>query len=172
MNCDTCGAAFRVQRNSEGTARNVCACEVAAQTCARKKRGSGCGAVVQARLDVFDNQEVEAYFCRKHADEMLLDDGVPEAAPEPEPLPTITDPESREGFEVLDHVLFDKTRREAESDLKAMKHRVRCTDRGEDGRVCGEEHLYARRKLLATEGKRTWPLVCPKCGGRSYVCLE
>lgn len=160
MNCPICKAAYRIQGEEGVFARNVCACEVSSKTCRTKRCKDR---VVQAELEA-DGATVSGYLCRNHCNEDVLDESVPAPVPPPMIPPPPADPHSREGM-IIEEAAYVTSKKAAQEEIKAQKFKVQCTEY-----KCGYVHPYSMRKL-AGEGK-AWTIVCPKCGGTSYRCLE
>lgn len=169
MKCATCGATYRREESFEtkDAVRTVCGCEARAQACARKKRGSGCGKVVQAVLA--EDGSPEFYLCARHA--------APDAVQGVEESPA--EALKRKGDAVRRaEAAADKApaRREKLPPYDHTERWVKSAIKGDaTPRVCqGCRHEFAVEASKVVMEDALFELACPKCDGRHlhYALLD
>jgi len=169
MKCPTCHAAYRKEESFEtkDTVRTVCGCETRSQSCARKKRGSGCGTVVQAVLA--DDGRAEFYLCAAHA--------VADAVQGVEEAPATAIKKRADAARKAEAAAAQAPERH--KSLPPYVHTKQWVENAIKGDVtphvckgCGHEFPFEASRIIMDE--RLFELVCPACGGDHlhYVFLD
>lgn len=161
MKCVSCGAEYRKEKSFEtkDTVRTVCGCEVRAGACARKKRGSGCGTIVQAVLT--EQGGVDFYLCDVHvvADAIRgVEDSPAEALKKRAVAVKKAETAAARAVEPKKALPpYDHTERWVRNGAKGDKAPQVC-------KGCGHQYPFDESKvLMGAKPNDLFEMACPKC---------